>query len=104
MNRTRAKEIAEIITNEQLQAMFDSAKTGIKDWHRVSDVNKGLTKGTAWNVLAADFDITATHPTIAKTNMIREFGDFLPNSIKFPKAEYKKAEPKPPVHQEPKFD
>lgn len=103
MNRTRAREIAQTITNEQLSQMFESAKAGIKDWTRVSDVNKGMTKGTAWNILAADFDPTIEHPVMGKTNMIREFGDYLPNSIKFPQKEKKKYEPKLPTHQEPKF-
>jgi hypothetical protein len=104
MNRTRAREIAQTITNEQLVQMFESAKTGIKDWTRISDVNKGMTKGTAWNVLASGFDPGTEHPVIAKTNMIREFGEYLPNSIKFPPKEKKKFEPKQPVHQEPKFN
>ena len=52
MNRPDAKKIAQYITNEQLQKMFDNAKVGIKDWTKVSIVNKGLTKGVAWNILA----------------------------------------------------
>jgi hypothetical protein len=34
--------------------MFDLAKNNIEDWSKVSIVNKGMTKGTAWNILASD--------------------------------------------------
>lgn len=101
MNRNDAKKIAEVITNEQLAQMFANAKAGIKDWEKVSAVNKGMTKGTAWNILAAAFDPTKTYNSIAIKNMIREFGDFLPDELKPKKP--KRPLPKP-VHQQPKFD
>ncbi len=99
MNRTDARKIAEKITNEQLQQMFDTAKKEIKDWTKRSTVNKGLTKGAAWNVLAAHFDINANHHILAKTNMVREFGEYLPEDLK-PKREAK-GKLKEPVHQDP---
>ena len=101
MNRTDAKKIAENITNEQLQEMFNAAKVGIKDWTTVSTVNKGMTKGTAWNVLAKNFDVNVTHHNLAKINMVREFGDFLTEDFK-PKKK-NKVDNFIPFHQEPEF-
>jgi len=102
MNRKDARTIAETITNEQIQEMFDKAKDGIKDWSKRSIVNKGLTKGTAWNILTKDFDINYNYHILGKVNMVREFGDFLPEELKPPKKV--KKELKPPVHQDPKFE
>lgn len=100
MNRSDARKIAEKITNEQLQKMFEVAKKEIKDWTKVSSVNKGLTKGTAWNVLAKDFDVDHNYHIMAKTNMVREFGEFLPVEIK-PEKKTKKMNK--PAHQDPIF-
>jgi hypothetical protein len=100
MNKNDARKIAETITNEQLQAMFDRAKSGIKDWERVSAVNKGMTKGAAWNILAANFDASKTWGVLAKKNMVWEFGDFLPDELKPSKS---KRPIQVPVHQSPKF-
>lgn len=102
MNRNLARKIAETITNEQLQQMFNNAKEGIKDWNVVSDVNKGMTKGMGWNILAKNFDVNGNHHIMAKQNMIREFGDFLPEELK-PVKEPKSINSKPPVHQDPIF-
>ena len=102
MNRKNAKIIVETITNQQLQNMFNRAKDGITDWTKVSICNKGLTKGVAWNILAKDFDINIQHSKLGKINMIREFGDFLPEEIKIKKLQ--KKEQKPPTHQDPIFN
>ena len=102
MNRNDAKKIAETITNEQLQKMFETAKVKITDWAKVSSVNKGITKGVSWNILAKDFDVNVTHHILAKTNMVREFGEFLPDQIK-PQKVNRVVSDKPRVHQEPKF-
>jgi len=101
MNRKVAREIAETISNEQIQQMFDNAKSKITDWTKTSLVNKGMTKGLAWNVLAKDFDLEVKHHIMVKINMVREFGDFLPDDLK-PK---KKAKVKftKPTHQNPIF-
>ena len=61
MNRIDARKIAETITNEQLQQMFETAKAKITDWTKVSSVNKGMTKGVSWNILAKDFDVNSKH-------------------------------------------
>lgn len=102
MNRTHAKLIAETITNEQLQDMFNNAKEKIKDWTAVSVVNKGLTKGTAWNILTKALDSGIDHNNLGKINMIREFGEYLPTEILIPK-KIKAISDKPPVHQDPIF-
>ena len=101
MNRSDSKKIALTITNEQLLEMFNNAKNGIKDWTKISNVNKGITKGVAWNILAKDFDVNKTHHNLAKINMIREFGEFLPIELKPIKKNHKKYDNL--VHQEPKF-
>ena len=101
MNRKQAKEIAEKITNGQLHQMFISARNGIKNWEKVSRVNKGMTKGVAWNILAKDFDITKDYHILAKINMVREFGEFLNEEFKpIPRA---KAISIKPIHQQPQF-
>lgn len=101
MNRKDAKIIAETITNEQLQQMFDTAKEQITDWTVVSSVNKGMSKGVGWNILANGFDVKYHYHSLAKVNMIREFGDYLPDHIKPIKV--KKKSLKAPIHQEPMF-
>jgi hypothetical protein len=100
MNRSAARKIAETITNEQLQQMFETAKAKITDWTKVSNCNLGLTKGVAWNILAKNFDVTQSYHILAKTNMVREFGEFLPNELK-PKK--KERQVQQPSHQEPQF-
>jgi len=101
MNRRQSREIAENITNEQIKQMFNNAKAKITDWTKVSLVNKGMTKGVAWNILAKDFDLETKHHIVAKTNMVREFGEFLPNELK-PKKKEKRLFTEP-THQDPIF-
>jgi hypothetical protein len=101
MNRQDARKISETITNQQLSEMFQKAKVGIKDWTAVSKVNKGMTKGSAWNVLASKFDVEHTYHIMGKINMIREFGEYLPDDLK-PKKKTKRELPKP-HHQDPIF-
>lgn len=101
MNKKVARKIAETISNEQIQQMFDTAKAKITDWTKTSLVNKGMTKGVAWNILAKDFDLHAEHHILGKTNMVREFGEFLPNELKPDKKERRKSAP--PTHHDPIF-
>lgn len=101
MNRNDARKIAETISNEQIQQMFENAKSKITDWTKVSTANKGLTKGTAWNILAKDFDVNKTHHILAKKNMVWEFGDFLPEELKIKRQ--KTIRSIPPAHQDPIF-
>ena len=102
MKRSDARKLAEIVTNDQLQQMFNNAKEGVKDWTKVSSCNISFTKGVAWNILEKDFDINHSYHILAKTNMIREFGEFLPGELKQKVARNKK----PlivPVHHDPIF-
>lgn len=98
MNRNEAKKLAETVTSEQLKQMFLNAQERITDWRQVSRVNKGMSKGTAFNILSAGtIDI---RQKLAVTNMIWEFGEYLPGYTK-PIA---KERPEIAVHhQEPKF-
>ncbi len=100
MNRADARKIAETITNEQIQEMFCNAKEGIHDWTKVSECNKSCTKGVAWNILASKFDINYKYHILAKTNFVREFGEFLSNDVKPIKVVRKVPTP---IHQNPQF-
>ena len=44
-----------------------------------------MTIGVAWNILAKDFDVGKTYHNLAKVNMVREFGQFLPEELKIKK-------------------
>ncbi len=99
MNRKRARQIANTITNAELKTMLDTARAKIKDWQATATVNKGMTKGTAWNILGKGFDVAFDHHVLVKTNMLREFGDYY-----FKQAPERDETDRPiPVHQEPIF-
>jgi len=103
MNRKDAKEIAETVSLEDLKQMFIKAQNSIKDWTQVSNVNLGLSKGVAFNILSKGIDKHTSAKEIhimGKTNMVREFGEYLPNYEK--KIKPKKTYPAP-SHQEPIF-
>lgn len=101
MKRSDANKIAKTISNVGLMAMVENAKKSITDWTKISICNKSLTKGTAWNILCKDFTLTSYVHNLGKINMIREFGEFLPEHIK----PIKKVKPVilNPIHQEPIF-
>lgn len=101
MNRADSKKIAETISNEQLKDMFEKAKSLITDWTKVSNVNKGMTKGAAWNILASNFDVNEKYHKLAKYNMLREYGEYLPDELKPVKKV--KITPSYIHHEEPKF-
>jgi hypothetical protein len=100
MNKSDARKIAETITTEQLKNMFRNAKENIVDWERVSSVNKGMTIGTSWNILTKCVD---TSSNLAKSNMIREFGDYLDQSMR-PVKRKKKVVQHSVCHQEPNLN
>ena len=83
--------------------MFYNAKEQIKDWTKVSSINKIMTKGFSWNILARDFDVDYNYHILSKTNMVREFGEFLPDELKSLPMIKQELE-KEPLHQEPIFD
>jgi len=82
MNKTNAKEIARTITFDQLSKMFDNAKDNIVDWKVVSNVNKSMSKGTAWNILYRGLSPKIINHKLVVTNMIMEFGDYLDDDLK----------------------
>lgn len=106
MNKRDAKAVAETITHEQLSAMFENAKTSIKDWREPSKVNPSISLGAAWNLyypalMKKNRVIKLDH---VKTNMVWMFGDYLPAELKPAK---KSSIRKPAVdvfHQEPVFE
>ena len=71
MDRTTAKKIAGTITNDAILEMLNTAKTRITDWGKTSKVNKCMSVGAAWCVLAEDFDVNKEYSIWSKTNMIR---------------------------------
>lgn len=103
MQRHEAKKIAEVITIDELKQMFENAKVGIKDWSQRATVNKGMTKGAAYNILSLkkEYSSASEIHILGKTNMVREFSDFLPEHLK-PIKKNKNELPKP-FHQEPNF-
>ena len=104
LTRKQARLISEKITNQQIQDMFNKAKSSINDWRVPSIGNKGITKGTAWNVLAKGFDVESEYHHLAKLNMIREFGEYLPYNLKSLGNRDKIPKPtKKPIHQDPEF-
>lgn len=102
MNRNEANRIADTITNDELAEMFQRAKAEIKDWRKPSQVNKCMTLGTSWNILAKDFNPAKEYSNLAKTNMVREFGDHLPRYVKNRKAK-SSSDQRPLTHQDPIF-
>lgn len=106
MNKINAKKIAQTVTMEQLQSMFDRVEREFTDWESVSAVNKGISKGAAWNILKAGFDsmnkITDRDRNLGVKNMIWEFGDYLSDDLKI-KKKRSFSEPKQIHHQNPKF-
>jgi hypothetical protein len=80
MNHSEARQLAENVTTEQLQQMLVNAKASIKNWNVRSRVNKGLSKGAAFNILSAPAIFVAGKRLhiLAATNMIWEFGEYLP--------------------------
>lgn len=103
MNRQFAKEVASIVSNQELKQMFLNAKEEIKDWSKVSDINKSMTKGTAWNIFTRAFDETKQIHILAKINMIREFGDYLHSPLCRKRDKNNNRPTVTPIHQEPDF-
>jgi hypothetical protein len=107
MKRSYAKKLAEDVTNQELKEMFYNAQKSITqsgDWGKVSKVNKSLSVSTAFNILSCGVDsdefLDQKIAPIAKLNMIREFGEYLPNY------QPEQARTKPNInitHHEPKF-
>lgn len=103
MNKTDAKRIAENISIDSLELMLKNAKEGIKDWSKRSNINKSLDRGAAWNILAKciaplkNGEMRRTE-SIIKTNLIREYGEFLPKELR---SKPRKPPLPDPYHQKP---
>ena len=105
MNKNQCRELADKITEAEMTEMFENAKVEIKDWTKISRINKGFTRGVAWNILYAAF--TSESPfriqsRLAKRNMIFEFQDFLPKHL-IPEKKVKNKTDVKITHQNPKF-
>jgi len=81
MNRTDAKKIAETINIKDLKFMVVNAYSSIKDWKQPSKVNKSMSVGTTFNVLTS-CEFKDNMSLITKINLLREFGEFLPEDLK----------------------
>ena len=107
MTRGYAKKLAESVTNQELREMFYNAQRSLTQWggwEKVSKVNKSITKATAFNILSCGVDaddfLEQKISPITKFNMIREFGEHLPNY----QPEQTKSKPNIKIiHHEPKF-
>jgi hypothetical protein len=85
--------------------MLKNAKLGIKDWKAASKLNPSMSKGVAWNIFAAHFDVNKVCKELILQKILVEFGDFL--DIKpYMEPYIKKRKPKLNVeiyHEEPDF-
>jgi len=100
MNKKRAKEISETISNEALLHMLNVAMLTVTDWTKPSKANRGLSRGYLWNLFCKDFDVNETYKTIRKFRMVQEFGEFLPSQFQ-PNTNHKKQIRV--AHEEPDF-
>lgn len=105
MNKSTARNLSKIIKNDDVFNMLKNAKLGIKDWKTASKLNPSMSKGVAWNILAAHFDVNKVYKKLILKNILVEFGDFL--DIKpYMEPYIKKRKPKLNVeiyHEEPDF-
>ncbi|WP_219495045.1 hypothetical protein [Proteus terrae] len=82
MNKSDARKIAQTITSEQLNDMFERAKRSITNWEIKSKVNPQFSIGATWNIFYSVYTANKLLHVTAKANMIREFGDYLDESLK----------------------
>ena len=104
MTKNESRKLADKITEAEMTEMFENAKAGIKDWMKVSRINKSLSIGTAWNILYGAFkevEFSRNHG-IGKRNMIFEFQDFLPKHL-IPEKKVKNKSEVKITHQNPIF-
>ena len=107
MKKSYAKKLAETVTNQELRQMFYNAQNSITQcggWEKASKINKSMSIGSGFNILSTGVDsddfLDKKIAPIAKFNMIREFGEYLPNY------QPEQIRTKPDIkitHHEPKF-
>lgn len=102
LSKDYCHKLSESISNKDLMQMLGKAQRTIKDWSVPSRSNKGLSRGTNWNLFCKHFTINSSISAIIKYRMLEEFGEFLPDHLVPIKA---KTQPtKRPTHQEPVFN
>lgn len=100
MNRNIAKKIAEVITAEEFQQMFDIAKLAITNWNVRSNINPLMSKGKSWNIF---FPLQYDERVMPRVNAIREFGEYLPKELQDRFKPLKRELPESFYHEEPIF-
>jgi hypothetical protein len=95
MTRSEAKKLAETVTINELKFMFVNAYGRVKNWEVPSKVNKSISLGASFNIYTNCGLDENTH-ILAKTNMIRDFGEYLPNYEK----KKRLITPLPKIHHE----
>lgn len=105
MTKHECRALADKITESEMSEMFENAKVVIKDWTKVSRINKSMSIGTAWNILYGGFTVNEFRhqSALGKRNMIFEFQEFLPKHL-IPEKKVKNKSEIKITHQNPKFD
>jgi hypothetical protein len=98
MTKKYARELAKIITNEQLADMLIEAAHEVPDWTKPSRSHKGLSRGTNWNLFCKDFDPAKKYSEMRKYRTIEEFGEYAHKDLQEVKVEKKEHKVN---HQEP---
>lgn len=79
MRKTKARELAKTVSLDSLKTMLIEARKNFTAWSSPSSVNIGFSKGYSFNLFVKVMqEADESLNVIAKTNMIREFGTFLP--------------------------
>jgi len=79
MQRCEARRLAETCKEEELIGMLARARVEIVDWRKPSRINPSLSRGAVFNIfIACDLKTNGAAFLMAKTNMIAEFGEYLP--------------------------
>ena len=101
MNKTRARELSETISNEAISDMLLKAKTEVKDWEKPAKANPLFSRGKFWNMFkCGEFDVNKSYHSILKYRFIEEFGEFLPEKYQPIKKEKRAVVT---YHEDPKF-
>jgi len=98
MTRAMAKEMAHKTTMQQIIEMLVKAKEQIKDWKQPNRMNKGLSNGAVFNIMAVGIKNNAEWNWLAKTNAIHAFGEY---HELFEQFQTKKKPSRGVFHQEP---
>jgi hypothetical protein len=102
MSNKYARELSERITNEQIFTMLKRAILNVEDWAAPSKSNKGISRGSHWNIFCQNFDVEKKINPMVKYRMLQEYSEFLPLELKQQKKE--SIVLNPPSHQEPNFE